>query len=334
MKKIILIISLFGIFSLINAQEYVESKTSIPSNNANNAIGEKNAIWRNNQIAPPIENNFPNSQNWWSIFQTQFNDTRYDAQLAFGLNREDLWLRYNFNGNWKNWKKIILSDYNGNVGIGTTTTSNGILTVNGDSYSTMRLENDTPNREASIRFRSKSNSGGTLHSDISLYATGNNQGYLGFKVPHNNTVNNGYDMIINHSGNVGIGTTNPESWRLAVNGKIRAKEIKVETGWSDFVFFDDYQLPTLQEVENHIKENGHLKDIPSAKEVEENGIFLGQMDSKLLQKIEELTLYTIAQEKKMNIQNAKIEKLEKENQELKSLSERLAKIEKLLESQK
>ena len=97
----------------------------------------------------------------------------------------------------------------GNVGIGTTNTSNSILTVNGDSYTTMRLENDSPNKEASLRFRSKSSSGQTLHSDISSYATGSNQGYLGFKVPANNTVNSGYDMIINHKGYIGIGTTSP-----------------------------------------------------------------------------------------------------------------------------
>ncbi len=132
------------------------------------------------------------------------------------------------------------------------------------------------------------------------------------------------DFIVSN-GNVGIGTINPGSWKLAVNGQIRAKEIKVETEWSDFVFEKDYNLPSLKEVEIHIKEKGHLKDIPSAKEVTKNGIFLGEMDAKLLQKIEELTLYTIAQEKK-------IRKLEKENQEIKSLSDRLFKIEKQLES--
>ena len=104
---------------------------------------------------------------------------------------------------------------------------------------------------------------------------------------------------ISANGNVGIGTTNPGSWKLAVNGKIRAKEVKVETGWSDFVFYDDYELPTLEEVEMHIEEKGHLKDIPSEKEVEENGILLGEMNSKLLQKIEELTLYTIQQQKEI-----------------------------------
>jgi hypothetical protein len=80
-------------------------------------------------------------------------------------------------------------------------------------------------------------------------------------------------------------------------------------------------LPTLNEVENHIKEKGHLKDIPSAKEVAENGIYLGEMDSKLLQKIEELTLYTIAQEKK-------IKELETLNTKFIELQKRMEKLEK------
>jgi len=99
------------------------------------------------------------------------------------------------------------------------------------------------------------------------------------------------------AGNVGIGTADPGTWKLAVNGNIRAKEIKVETGWADYVFLDDYRLPTLQEVEKHINEKGHLPNIPSAKEVDANGIQLGEMNKLLLEKIEELTLYIIEQNK-------------------------------------
>ena len=140
-----------------------------------------------------------------------------------------------------------------------------------------------------------------------------------------NLQTNGLNIV--KGGNIGIGTTNPNGWKLAVNGSIRAKEIKVETGWSDFVFEKDYKLPTLKQVESHIKAKGHLKDIPSAKEVEENGIFLGEMDSKLLQKIEELTLYTIAQEKKILEQAEKIENLESINEKLLELQKRLEKLE-------
>src|SRR5690606_41130979 len=118
------------------------------------------------------------------------------------------------------------------------------------------------------------------------------------------------------TGNVGIGTTNPGSWIVEVNGKIRAKEIKVEANWSEFVFGKDYELPSLKEVESHIEDKGHLKDIPSAMDVEEHGIYLGEMDSKLLQKIEELTLYTIQQQKE-------IETLKNENKELEMISMKL-----------
>ncbi len=101
------------------------------------------------------------------------------------------------------------------------------------------------------------------------------------------------------NGNVGIGTTNIGSWELAVGGKIRAEEIKVETDWADYVFFADYQLPTLQEVEQHIKEKGHLINIPSASEVQANGIQLGEMNRLLLEKIEELTLYMLQHERRI-----------------------------------
>ncbi|MBC9795839.1 hypothetical protein [Sinomicrobium weinanense] len=113
-------------------------------------------------------------------------------------------------------------------------------------------------------------------------------------------VNYGEDnFFLGYNGNVGIGTSSPDA-KLAVNGVVHSKEVKVDlNGWSDFVFDEDYPLPTIEEVEQHINEKGHLKDIPSAKEVKENGIRLGEMDAKLLQKIEELTLYTIQLQKQV-----------------------------------
>ncbi|WP_285060242.1 hypothetical protein [Pedobacter ginsengisoli] len=112
------------------------------------------------------------------------------------------------------------------------------------------------------------------------------------------------------NANVGIGTSLP-SEKLSVKGKIRAQEVKVEmANWSDFVFANDYVLPSLQETEKHIKEKGHLPGIPSAAEVEKNGIELGDMNKKLLQKIEELTLYLIEKDKKIQAMEQRINKIE------------------------
>nr|WP_068892975.1 hypothetical protein [Pedobacter panaciterrae] len=110
------------------------------------------------------------------------------------------------------------------------------------------------------------------------------------------------------SGNVGIGSIDTKGYKLAVNGKIRAQEIKVETAnWPDYVFAKGYQLPSLQEIEQHIKDKGHLHGIPSAEEVKADGVDLGEMNAKLLQKIEELTLYLIEQNKQVMEQNKTIE---------------------------
>jgi len=100
-------------------------------------------------------------------------------------------------------------------------------------------------------------------------------------------------------GNVGIGTAEPTS-RLAVNGNIRAKEIKVEaTNWPDYVFKQDYDLKPLSEVEGYINEHGHLPEIPKASKVETEGVSLGEMNKLLLKKVEELTLHLIEKEKEM-----------------------------------
>ncbi len=111
------------------------------------------------------------------------------------------------------------------------------------------------------------------------------------------------------NGNVGIGTTNPAE-KLSVNGKIRAHEIKVEiTGWPDYVFEDDYKKPSLLEIEKFISANKHLPEIPSKDEVSQNGIALGDMNKRLLKKIEELTLYVIEMKKENILQQNQINEL-------------------------
>lgn len=119
------------------------------------------------------------------------------------------------------------------------------------------------------------------------------------------------------SGNVGIGTTSP-THKLSVNGTIRAKEVIVDTGWADYVFAKDYRLTPLSEVAQHIEREGHLPGIPSAAEVAAGGVSLGDMQTRLLAKIEELTLHQIAQNKRLDEQAGRIFALEKENAALRA----------------
>lgn len=103
--------------------------------------------------------------------------------------------------------------------------------------------------------------------------------------------------------NIGIGTSNfvdgSNTYRLSVKGKIRAEEVKVYNTWADYVFNPAYKLPTLKEVESYINKNGHLQNVPSAKEISENGLELGEMTKIQQEKIEELTLYLIQQNKEI-----------------------------------
>nr|WP_199158585.1 hypothetical protein [Pedobacter sp. ASV2] len=195
---------------------------------------------------------------------------------------------------------------NGNVGIGTITPQsklhvyqsvadqvglivqgNTINTDNAPHYVAITLDGDYGNATGNYsQIRSYSNLYSSWGSSLAFYTTGST----------NTLVER---MYINAFGNVGIGTNSPKE-KLSVNGNIRAKEIKVETNnWPDYVFAKDYVLPTLAETEKHIKEKGHLQGIPSATEVKDNGVELGEMNKKLLQKIEELTLYIIDLEKRV-----------------------------------
>ncbi|MFD2581609.1 hypothetical protein ACFSR6_03845 [Pedobacter vanadiisoli] len=114
------------------------------------------------------------------------------------------------------------------------------------------------------------------------------------------------ELTISGNGNVGIGTITPRE-KLSVNGNIRAREIKVEaTNWPDYVFEEGYGVGTLEELESYIKANKHLPGMPGAKAVETNGIAVSEMLKLQQQKIEELTLYLIEQNKSIGTQNEKL----------------------------
>lgn len=130
---------------------------------------------------------------------------------------------------------------------------------------------------------------------------------------------NASKLYIRGDGNVGVGTTNPGTYKLAVNGTIHTKEVVVDqTGWADDVFNANYRNAPLNEVEQHIKEHGHLPGVPSAQEVAEKGVSVGEMQATLLRKIEELTLHQIEQQKQIRQLGAQVEKLQSENDALRS----------------
>ncbi|MFH7017610.1 hypothetical protein [Flavobacterium sp. FlaQc-47] len=133
------------------------------------------------------------------------------------------------------------------------------------------------------------------------------------------------------NGNVGIGATNPES-KLTVAGNIHAQEVKVTLNAGvvvpDYVFANDYKLKSLQEVEQYIKQNNHLPEIPSAQEIEKNGLMLAEMNMNLLKKIEEMTLYMIEQNNKIEKQIEQIEQIKKENKSFRTVFEDYLKLNK------
>jgi hypothetical protein len=221
---------------------------------------------------------------------------------------------------------------NGNIGIGTTTPTDfleinlgavrrGITMTgdgNADAYTDIQL---AVSNKASIAI-GKPHTWNISHrkdgyfsdtpigeSSLEFYAIRAGGGYfapLSFK-------SNGDVILASNknalNGNVGIGTTTPRE-KLSVNGNIRAKEVKVETqNWPDYVFKSDYSLPSLEATEQHIKEKGHLPGIPSAAEVKADGVEVGEMNAKLLKKIEELTLYLIEQKKELVKQSKEIQDL-------------------------
>lgn len=149
-------------------------------------------------------------------------------------------------------------------------------------------------------------------NSIGLYASVSTSN--GIAVYGNSTNENGFGGYFvgkgYFSGNVGIGTTNPTA-TLTVNGSIKTEEIEVVNiaanklnlkyqNLADYVFKKEYKLKSLNEVESYIKENNHLPGMPSASEVRENGMDIAEMNNKLLEKVEELTLYVIELKKEIN----------------------------------
>ncbi len=194
---------------------------------------------------------------------------------------------------------------NENVGIGTTTSYGGKLVIQADAVPlTLRQT-------------------GRAVDDGGLWRMPVDDGTLRFDVntgPEGDTFGSNYIPVLKmtQTGNVTIGTlSNSGNYKLNVCGSIKATEVVVNSSCADYVFEDDYKLKSLEEVSKYIEKEKHLPGIPSAKEVQENGMGLSHMQTKLLEKVEELTLYMIEMKKEN-------QQIKKQNQQFK---ERLAAVE-------
>ncbi len=258
---------------------------------------------------------------WWHLLDVRHTNpgNNYAMQFSGSFFDQELWFRKTNNNASQPWLKVVLQDQNGGVQVSrgwfgyksniegyswtdAALTTNSIEIVNSNGANSGSAPTLVFHQYGSggPQFRLAADGSNILHLESAgVNSSRNTTAYGGgqnlyFKELH-------IDGGLSVDKNVGIGVANPQN-KLDVNGTIHSKEVKVDmTGWSDFVFKKEYKLPTLEQVEKHIAEKGYLQNIPNEEEVLKNGINLGEMNAKLLQKIEELTLYMIEMKKEIEL---------------------------------
>lgn len=229
---------------------------------------------------------------WWHLLDVRHSNpgNNYGMQFSGNFFDQNLWFRKTSDNPQQPWSKILLQGPDGNV------------KIESKNNPFIQLSNEMGSLQIA---RSSCNGcyGGQL-GDTVFRNTGDSHNIV-FAI--NNNTHNGKSYIgIRDSDKFYVKFSN--DYTSTFEGKIKAKEIEVKTDvWADYVFQKEYQLTPLSEVETQIVEHGHLQGIPSSSEVIKNGINLGQMNVKLLEKVEELTLYLIAQKKEIDALKAKIE---------------------------
>ncbi len=323
MKKILLSFLFIISYSISFSQVWGDNNSRTESRTNASLQGNAGAISGFFETFTPV--NYPeNVQNiWWHLLDVRHSNVanNYSLQLASKFGEQKLYFRELNNATNTTWSKVLLetsgnTKIDGSVSIGnvlstplnlgglslgntlvdyTPTSTNyassgSTILLNAKDYSTIGF-NDISTRVDFIRAGKGiiqiGYNGGWGEASVGLPGTG----------------------IWKSNGYVGIGTTNPQE-QLSVNGNIRAKQVKVEiTNWPDYVFEKEYTLPSIESLQNYVQQNKHLPDVPSATEIEANGLNLGELNKVLIKKIEELTLYLLQQEKRINSLNDRLEHL-------------------------
>lgn len=264
----------------------------------------------------------------------------YGGQLSFNGfgNTDALWMsRFNA-ANDASEIRMNLGDEGGSgdkfhIGYqsGASWNSNFVVQANGQAgIGTSELSGDL---SVGKQHGEKLSIGNNGWANKTIIATGINgqSDYTEIKVPGAQP-NSAY-LRINNEGSVGIGTTLTDAgYKLLVNGRIKAVGLRVKayTNWPDYVFDSAYQLKPLAEVEKFIKTNKHLPEVPTADEVDKEGHDVSEIQIKLLQKIEELTLYIIEQDKRVKDLEDKNKKLDDQNKQILQLQQQLDELKKLI----
>ena len=234
--------------------------------------------------------------------QLNFNDGGFFYRSAYPMDPQ-----------WGTWRQVLMTSENGNVGIGTNNPSEKLSILGSISKLTFTGIDGTFDNVIKYGYKFDLESGTSNANrwhgiDATITAGNANDNKVKFRLYPGGFSNAiPVDVLtLQGNGNVGIGTTSP-AHKLDVIGTIRSREVKVDMNGADFVFEDKYPLMPLTELEAYVKKNKHLPEIASAKEMQEQGSNLGDLNTKLLQKIEELTLYVIEQQKMITQQANELE---------------------------
>ncbi len=287
-----------GSFPQLRIHEQGGTKTMQLGHDGTNSIintSEGSLLFQGGNVGIGISNVSSNAKleiGFDSFRQISMQRLGADGQWVQGISSMGNWSLTEYSSSWNSIGSHLVIEKGGNVGIGTSSPDQ-LLTISDDDNPVLRLERSGTNRHD---WEMYSQSGGSL----SFRGGGNAVG---------SSLND--RLTIKSDGNVGIGTIDPQN-KLSVEGTIWAQEVKVSmTDAADWVFEDDYELRSLEEVETFVKSNKHLPDVPSADEFRKNDMNLGEMNNLLLQKMEEMTLYMIEM-------NKEVQQLKAENIELKS----------------